>query len=85
MKKHLMLFSLLIFVASCNEKPPEETYKYNVYLYNKNNEKLYSGTVVGLSSCRYIAKNRIRGNKNPGWDYFCCRQDGKNQCLEKAK
>lgn len=75
------------FLFACEQKKdPREKYTYHVWLQGPEPDKkvIYSGTVTGLSSCRYIAKNRIRSPKsNPGWTYFCCHDDGSDKCAER--
>lgn len=85
MSRSLVIIVLALMLGACDETPKEETHIYHVYLHNQKGQTLYSGQVTGLSSCRYIANNRIRGDKNPGWDYYCCLEKGGNQCYEKHR
>jgi hypothetical protein len=84
MQRWIVLALLLIITGACKEKTPdEESRTYNVFLFNDKNQLIPSGTVTGLSACRYIANKRIRGSKNPGWDYYCCWEYQENACYQK--
>lgn len=80
-------FFILVSIVSCGDsgKSPQETYTYHVWLEHQNGKKIYAGTVTGLSSCKYIANQKIGGSKNPGWSYFCCWENNGNKCSERHK
>lgn len=88
-RKSLLLSVLLaaLSLSACGEaeKPPKESYTYNVWLEHIKGKKVYAGTVVGLSSCKYIANQKIGGSKNPGWSYFCCWQHNDDKCYDRHK
>lgn len=83
----LLLVLLLCFsIFSCEEKiNPNETYKYDVWIVSKYKKKYYLGTVTGLSSCKYIANQKIKGDINTGWTYECCLVTKLSRCKEKHK
>jgi len=89
MKLKVISWCLLIafsgLITACEDKGnPKEKNSYHVWLHNDKGQVLYSGKVKGLSSCRYVANQRIRNQTdNPGWDYTCCRIEGTEDCKEK--
>jgi len=82
--KKILAILLVFMVMACSKEPETETNTYHVWLVNKKGQTIYSGKVIGLSSCQYIAKHRIRSQRdNPGWDYYCCWEKDGNECYQK--
>lgn len=85
----LILITLLLVSACKDENGDDTKTNYNVFFITPapKKERIYIGTVKGLSSCKYIASSyyshRLWIGKN--WDYICCLRTPENECLEERK
>ena len=91
-KLHLILIlpSLLLFTACEREIDVTETNNYNAFFVypEPDAKKAYVGTVVGLSSCKYVVSNyytKRRKYIKGEWDYICCLKTEDHDCAEKHR
>ena len=89
----ILVILLAFFIISCDQQKPDEreSYKYNAYFEMKDGGKvnrMYVGTVTGLSSCKYIVSTfyaKRRAHVKGHWDYVCCRQGESKACVSEDR
>jgi hypothetical protein len=89
--KYLPIFCILLVITSCGKEPdPTENYTYNAFFVfpKPSEQKVYVGTVTGLSSCKYVVSDYYTKRRKfikGKWDYICCLHTDKGECVEQHR
>lgn len=86
----LILIPALAAISACKkDKEDRNSNKYNVLFITPKpeSERIYIGTVTGISSCKYTASSYYSHRLwiGKGWDYVCCLRTPKDECAEEHK